>query len=383
MNPGKMSKRKALVCAVSSVLYDQRVQRMGGLLTRMGYEVTLYGRKFRLREAPPSHVEGMALRLVRHVFNREAVFYAEYNLRLFFHLLIRSDYAVVVSNDLDTLPACYLAWRWRRFKLIFDSHELFSEAAELSDNRLARRVWRALERWLLPRVPVGLTVSESIRAEYRRRYGVDFHVLRNIPPRLDLSSLPLPTLNLDPSVHYLILQGTGINRDRGAEEAVEALVHLPENFHLIVAGDGDVMEALIQRVRSRHLGQRVHFTGRLPYRQLMALTTRCWAGLSLDKPTCLNYLYSLPNKIFDYIQARIPVVVSPIPEPAKIVLEHGVGVVARAVTPEAVAEAVMALEKALARDAVGWKQRLDAAARALCRENEEASLLNFLRDYLG
>lgn len=381
MRLGKTSERRALVCAVSNIVHDQRVRRMGLMLENLGCRVNFYGRYFRLT-GREDELNDSRFILVRHMFNREVWFYAEYNVRLFLRLLLGKKYTVVVSNDLDTLPACYLACKIRRMKLIFDSHELFTETPELGDNPFARSVWKWLEKKLVPRIKFGLTVSEAIAQEYKNRYGVHFYVLRNVPPRLDLTALPEPPVILPPDKKFLILQGTGINRQRGAEEALEALELLPDYFSLIIAGDGDVIEDLKKRAARETLQSRVVFTGRLSYNQLMALTVRCFAGLSLDKPTCLNYLYSLPNKIFDYMQARIPVIVSPMPEPSLVVKNYGVGLVLDEVTPENIAENVLLLEKKLQTERHLWLERLEKAARELCREEEEKKVIPKLHAFL-
>lgn len=354
---------------------------MGSLLERLGCRIMFYGRHYKLT-GQEAELSDSRFVLVKHLFNKEVWFYAEFNIRLFFHLLFGKKYTVVVSNDLDTLPACYLASRIRGMKLIFDSHELFTETPELTDNALARFVWRRLEKLLLPRVALGITVSESIALEYERRYGLRFQVLRNVPPSLNLSALPEAPIQLLPEKKYLILQGTGINRQRGAEEAVEALNLLPGYFNLILAGDGDVVEDLKKHVATAGLQDRVLFTGRLPYGQLMALTARCFAGLSLDKPTCLNYLYSLPNKLFDYIQARIPVIVSPVPEVASLVKKYEIGCVLDDVSPRNIAEKVLILEKKLQAEPQLWTDRLEKAARELCREEEEKKLIPVLNAFL-
>lgn len=381
MKPGKTSECRAFLCAVSNIIYDQRVRRMGSLLEKLGCSVTFYGRRYKLT-GQEEELKDSRFVLVRHFFNKEVWFYAEYNMRLFFRLLLGKKCNVVVSNDLDTLPACYCASRIRKFKLIFDSHELFTETPELRDNALAAFVWRRLEKWLVPRVPMRITVSNAIAHEYEHRYGVGFHVLRNVPPSLDLSGLPEAPVSLLPGRKFIILQGTGINRQRGAEEAVEALTLLPDYFHLIIAGDGAVVENLKKQVVESGLQPRVLFTGRLPYAQLMALTVQCFAGLSLDKPTCLNYLYSLPNKIFDYIQARIPIIVSPIPEPASLVKNYGIGLVLDDVTSGDIAEKVLLLEKKLQAEQGIWAERLENAARELCREVEEKKLIPVLNAFL-
>ena len=98
----------------------------------------------------------------------------------------------------------------------------------------------------------------------------------------------------------LIMQGSGINRDRGSEEAVEMMQYV-ENAVLYIIGSGDVFEKLKTMVEKFNLSDKVIIMDKMTYQELMEYTKIADLGLSLDKGTNLNYEYSLPNKVFDYI----------------------------------------------------------------------------------
>src|SRR5690606_18505474 len=110
-----------------------------------------------------------------------------------------------------------------------------------------------------------------------------------------------------------------------------------------------------------------------PYLQLMEYTRSCDLGLSLDKDTNLNYRLALPNKIFDYIQAEIPVLVSDLPELSRIVDGFEVGVKIKDLNPNALAEAIEFVFENEERYKQ-WKKNTAYAAEILCRENEEKVL---------
>lgn len=94
---------------------------------------------------------------------------------------------------------------------------------------------------------------------------------------------------------------------------------------LLLVGSGDAIPALKESVRARGLESKVIFVGRVPYAQLLQYTAASDVGLSLDKDTNINYRFSLPNKLFDYLHCGIPVVASPLVEVRRIVEEYGVG----------------------------------------------------------
>jgi UDP-N-acetylmuramate dehydrogenase len=163
----------------------------------------------------------------------------------YFLWAIRHPARVFLANDLDTLPAAYLAYRLGRAKhLVYDSHEYFTEVPEIQ-GRFAQRIWRFFERWIFPELKHVSTVNESIAGLYRTRYGVDVNVIKNLPdvsgvePRADRKTLGLPSGPL------LVLQGSDIlltkdiagftwhNVIAGIEE-----VDLGEGRHRLTVGAG-------------------------------------------------------------------------------------------------------------------------------------------------
>lgn len=138
----------------------------------------------------------------------------------------------------------------------------------------------------------------------------------------------------------LILQGGGIDMHRGSEELVEAFKHLPDPFHLYIVGSGDVIEILKKMVVDWKLETKITFVGKQPYAELIQYTMNADAGLTLDKNTNINYQFSLPNKIFDYIQCGIPVISSDLVELRNIITHYQVGTIVKEVTPESIANTI-------------------------------------------
>lgn len=280
----------------------------------------------------PYHIKRFRL-----LFHKGPFFYAAYNFRLFFFLLFRKS-DCLLANDLDTLPANYLAKKFKRkVKLFYDSHEYFTGVPELISRPKIQNIWKRIEKKCLPSVDVFYTVNDSIADLYRKEYQKEIHVVRNIG---DLPEINQPKsreeLGLPKDKKIVLLQGAGININRGAEELVEAM-SLINNVVLIIVGDGDVVPQLKRTVKEKDLSQRVLFFGKRPYHELLNFTLVSDIGVSLDKPTGLNYLYSLPNKLFDYIHCHLPVVVSDLPEVKKIVSHYKLGLIIPSHNPDDIA----------------------------------------------
>ncbi len=332
-----MRKPRAIVSVTNDLYTDQRVDKVCNFLVDRGYDVLLVGRNRKNSLKLPER--NYRMHRMRLLFDKGALFYAEYNLRLFFFLLVRKA-AIFVSNDLDTLLANYTAKVVKPgTRLYYDSHECFTEVPELQ-GRGAKKVWEKIEGFIFPKLKTIYTVNESIAEMYRKKYGKEIFVVRNVSPLWNGIQLEGKTeLGLPEDRPVIIMQGAGINIDRGGEEAVEAMKYV-ENACLAIVGDGDVVPQLKTYVEQNGLQEKVLFFGKQPYQRMMNYTYHATIGLTLDKDTNINYRFSLPNKLFDYIHTNTAVICTPLVEVKRIVEEYAVGSVLQTLTPEKLAETI-------------------------------------------
>lgn len=332
-----MRKPRAIVSVTNDLYTDQRVDKVCNFLVDRGYDVLLVGRNRKNSLKLPER--NYRMHRMRLLFDKGAMFYAEYNLRLFFFLLVRKA-AIFVSNDLDTLLANYTAKVVKPgTRLYYDSHEYFTEVPELQ-GRGAKKVWEKIEGFIFPKLKTIYTVNESIAEVYRKKYGKEIFVVRNVSPLWNGTQLEGKTeLGLPEDRPVIIMQGAGINIDRGGEEAVEAMKYV-ENACLAIVGDGDVVPQLKTYVEQNGLQEKVLFFGKQPYQRMMNYTYHATIGLTLDKDTNINYRFSLPNKLFDYIHTNTAVICTPLVEVKRIVEEYAVGSVLQTLTPEKLAETI-------------------------------------------
>lgn len=321
---------RIIIAVTNDLATDQRVDRTCRALAEEGWHVTLVGR--RLHGSPALAPRPYGTRRMRLLFRRSALFYAEYNIRLFLLMLFsRAD--AFFANDTDTLLAATLASRLRHKSLYYDAHELFPDVPELQGRPRVQAVWKWVERTSLPHVTHAFTVCQSVADEYRRRYGVDMTVVRNVPIKGENMNGELKKNeknvntndNLQSSIsNFRLLYQGAVNIGRGIREMVDVMELLPE-CHLVVAGDGDVLEEMKQYSATRPWHDRVEFLGRVQPDRLQPLTAQADLGLCLLEDLGLNYRYSLPNRIADLAQAGVPVLATDFPEIHRVIEEYGTG----------------------------------------------------------
>lgn len=362
--------KKATVSVINDLVTDQRVHKVSTTLHEMGFKVTLVGRE--QRNSLPLQPREYRTHRMKLLFEKGVLFYSFFQLRLFFFLLFRKS-DVLLANDLDTLLPNYLVSKIKRIPLVYDTHEIFTEVPELQGKSFRQGVWRRLEKWIFPKLKNVFTVNQSISDWYYDKYKVRALVVRNMPRRIMpvFESVSRTELNLPADKKIVILQGAGINVDRGAEELVMAMKHITDVVLLIV-GSGDVIPALKEMVAKENLGHKVIFTGKVPHDKLRQYTLLADLGVTLDKPTNINYRFSLPNKIFDYINAGIPVLCSDLPEVARIVRDHKVGMVIDSFEPEKIAQAIQTALNS--PEYKVWESNTLKAGEELCWETDEVNL---------
>jgi glycosyltransferase involved in cell wall biosynthesis len=187
-------------------------------------------------------------------------------------------------------------------------------------------------------------------------------------------------LDLPSDKKIIILQGAGINVDRGAEEAVLAMKDV-NNALLLIVGSGDVLGLLKEMVAKEDLGSKVIFTGKVPFERLQQYTQLASLGLTLDKPSNINYRLSLPNKIFDYLHAGVPVLASDLVELRKVIDEYQVGACISSHDPAVIAKTINSILSDENQLSI-WKKNTKIAAAKLNWQNEEQQLISVYSKFL-
>jgi glycosyltransferase involved in cell wall biosynthesis len=359
-----------------SVEHDSRVRREAGALARAGHRVSVLElapvpggaaalEGFERRSClPPAWVRRrLPLHLYRLVF-----------LVAFVRALVRLRPDAVHAHDAAMLAPGLLGARLTGALLVYDSHELATSVP------YRERAWAllvaGLERLAVPRCGAVLTVSEGIAARLRQRYRLARTptVVRNVTAlgAGGTGGLRL-SLGIGPDTPLVLHQGAPAP-GRGCEVLLDAVARLP-GVRLAFLGDPEpgYGEALRRAVRRRGLHDRVTLLPSVPLERLLAHTAEADVGVTLLQDTCENHRLALPNKLFEYIAARVPVLASALPETRALVERLGVG---WCVPPDDPAALAKALGLALRRRAdPELRARLERAARELTWEREQRRLV--------
>jgi len=355
-----------------------RVQKHAMFLAGAGFEVTLIGRETGSRL--PLTLPGVDACRIRVPFRKGPGMYIMFNFFLFWRLLFRG-FDLCLACDLDTLVPCYMVTRLTGRRLVYDAHEYFTGQQGLAERRAKHAVWKWTERRLLPKISHMITVSGSIADLYHNEYGVTPFVIRNVAPSVaHLEPHDRGALRASAEELLVVFQGSGINEGRGARELIKAMT-MVERVRLVFIGSGDIIESLRRSAQESSAAERILFLPRMPWEEMMRYTMSCDAGLSLDEDTCVNQRFSLPNKLFDYIAAGIPSVVSPLPEVASLIGRYGCGLVIGEVAPAKIA---IALERL--RDDRGFllslREKTAEARRELNWEKEKIKEQEFFKSVI-
>ncbi|MFD1314869.1 glycosyltransferase [Namhaeicola litoreus] len=361
---------KIIVSVSNDLSTDQRLKKVCETLQKSGFEIVLVGRKL-----PNSMALVRSYQTIRinNFFNKGFLFYAEFNLRLFFKLMkLNGD--ILLSNDLDTLLPNYIVSKLNTNKLVYDSHEIFTEVPELNNRPFVKRFWLKLEQRLLPRLTFMYTVNSQLAHYFSNKYHIPVDIVLNVPNRIDqIHSDQSFVDKVKAGKKMLIIQGRGLNIDRGLEESVLMMKYL-DGCILYIIGDGDVISKIRKMIKDQELQDKVILLPTMNYDELIKYTSIADLGLTLDKPTCLNYEWSLPNKLFDYIQCRVPILASNRKLVSEIVLKHDIGMVVNSFDPEYLSTQVshiFANEKLSQQ----WRANLEKIAPNYTWENQEKKLV--------
>ncbi|MEM6785151.1 MAG: glycosyltransferase family 4 protein [Bacteroidota bacterium] len=280
------------------------------------------------------------------------------------------------ASDLYTLPAMARAARRTGRPIVFDSRELYAHLDATEDAPLKRWLWRTVEARHIRRADLVLTVNGAIADRLAAAYGIARPMVQHNLPRL--STVPRTTalrdtLGIPAAVPILLYQGL-LRVGRGLPQTLDALRDVPD-VALVVIGEGP-FEAEARRLAAP-VRDRVHFVPFTPPDELPTLTASADVGLVLIEPRTESLRLSLPNKLFEYLAAGLPVVASDLPELGRVVRDYGVGLAVDVNDRPALVDAL----RRVAHDAALRRDALDSIPQVFDEFNAERENAAFVDAY--
>jgi glycosyltransferase involved in cell wall biosynthesis len=388
-NDSATTQKPIKVCmhVLKSARNDVRVMRAATALVEAGYFVSIVDIEEKHTRAVEEEVRGVHLKhvmmptsFITTRFSRWTLFRTVQMLIYSVLMLLNTPADVYHAHDVSGLPACYIAALLRRKPFVFDAHEL--PLAELSSGLFRRMqpVLRLLLVGLLSRCAGVITVSPPIVQEIRNRYHVSNVVLlRNIPPyqAMQKSDRLRRSLGSGSDVHIALYQGN-LTAGRGLERLIYAAAFLERHTVIVMMGQGEMEPQLKALIAKEGVANRVKILPPAPYAELLDWTASAELGLmvySLDHSQ--NVLMCLPNKLFEYLMAGLPVLASPLEAVVDVIEAYKVGRIVSSLSPKEIGEAINGL---LADQQVCASMRhnaLRASQEDLCWENEKSGLITF------
>jgi len=370
------SNKKVFITFLGNIDYDTRCYNLYNTLKVNGFDVSFIGFDWLTKDFKP--IQG---KITIHKLQKGFLSLSFY-LKFIWHIklaLFSSRASIFLAEDIYTLPFAVIFGKLKRVKIFYDSRELFGYLAGLKERKFVQYFWKTIEKLFIKHVDYIITTgnmdSDVLKEMYRVTNTV---VLRNLPrfykpvQQIDLRN----QLGISRDKKILLYQGV-ILKGRGIEKIYDILPDMSE-FVFVLIGGGEFENYYKNLAVERNVIDRVFFVGKFSQEDLPNLTPSADVGIALIENISRSYYYALPNKLFEYIMAEVPVVVSNLPQMKEIVDKFNVGIV---VDPDNKDELITKLKK-LTSDEVQYKKfkrNCKIASEELNWENEIGNLLELLK----
>lgn len=367
-----MSVSKGLViCVTNEITYDQRVLKIAHTLYEAyQVKVTIIGRKLAGNDQDQS--QKLIFKRLDCFFKSGPAFYLEYNIRLFFFLIVfRKSYNTVCCCDPDTIIGGMSAAKILKKNTFYDAHEWFTEVPELMGKELKKKIWSAVEKFGIKNSQKRYTVGPILASKLAEIYGSSFEVIRNVPKVESGIDQHFTKENI------LLYQGA-INQGRGLETLLEASKYLP-NFQILLVGDGDVKAQLMAQKDDEKLNN-VKFVEKQTPEQLKIITQKAKYGYNLLDARSLSYYFSLANKFFDYAALGVVSINSLLPEYEHLIKKYSHALMLKDLDARDFANLINTISE---EDRIKMVERGKKMAVENSWELESAKLINLYRPFLS
>lgn len=369
------SKKKVLITFLGNINYDTRCKNLSDTLSTNNFDVEFIGFDWLTKDFAEIRGNVSIIKLKKGFLS------ISFYLKFIWYIkikLLSTKASIIFAEDIYTLPFAVIFGKLKRAQVYYDSRELFGYLAGLKEKKIKQAFWKWIEKFFIKKVDyvivTGKMDGEFLTKEYKLKNII---LLRNLPRyykpalKLDIHS----HLRLNKTKKIILYQGV-LLKGRGIEKVFSVLNELPDHV-FVIAGGGEFFEHYQKLAAEMNVSDKVFFLGKLTQDELPKITSSADVGVSIIENLSTSYYYALPNKLFEYIMAEVPVITSNLPQMKEIVDEYDVGF---AVNIDNKDELISAIKK-LSEDTDLYeskKQNCHIASQELNWEKEVVSLLKTL-----
>jgi glycosyltransferase involved in cell wall biosynthesis len=321
---------KICMTSLSNLPLDARIQKEIASLVRAGHEIMLIGYAKTIRKKQVHETKGvrqiwyplgpMASNSLLEKF-KLGLRGIWLGLQIYWETL-RTSADVYHSHEAYPLPACFLAARLRKKKLVYDAHELYPDYGWFSP--------ASIERCFIHKAVAVINVNEARAEVLKQRYGLTQQTIvmncpsKKVPPRSDYLR---QMLNIPVDACVVIYHGGFYPKERALDELVRAALFLPHNVHIVILGfDSKGNRAVLERVVAEfQLSGRVHLLDPVLPDQLISFATGADIGVIPQVIVSDNQRFANPNKLFEYMASQLAIIATDTPTITPIVSGLGLG----------------------------------------------------------
>lgn len=317
-------KKSVLIIFLGNFYYDSRVTNLYKSFREIGYDVNVISFDWLTKELKTKKGEISVYKLKKHYFS--FTYYLKFSFILIKRLLF-SKADLIFAEDVYTLPFAAIFAQLKKSILFYDSREIYSHLAGLSNRKNVQAILKYIEKSFIKYAFKVITTGELDSEYIHKEYNInDSIVIRNLPYKFEIRN-PFDFrkhFGLNDGIKIILYQGV-ILPGRGLKIIFDVLNKLSDCI-LVVLGDGEYTDYYKKLAKDKGIENIVYFFGKIEQRELLNYTAGADIGLALIENISLSYYYALPNKLFEYIYCGVPVIVSNLPQMKKIVENYKVGV---------------------------------------------------------
>lgn len=331
-----MNKKNISIGFLGNIEFDTRTYNLFHSLKSKGYNVRFNGfdwltKDFVTKKNDEINVE----KLTKTKFSLK--FYLQFGYRLL-KILLKQKADVYFASDIYSLPFCVIAAKLKRKKVFYDSREVYTELPAIQTKKIVKILIKIIERHYIKKTNEIFTTGKLDSLYIEKLYGLEkTYLLRNLP-RIKNDIIPVDFVSIYNTEEKIKLLYQGIIvKGRGIETYLEVIKQY-SNAVLILLGGGEDLEFYKEMAKGMGIEKNVIFAGKVSQNEILNYTAGADVGLSVIDNVCMNNYYALPNKLFEYLMAGLPVIVSNLPQMAEIVENYNVGAVVNEQNPGQIIE---------------------------------------------